>query len=600
MGGLPDAAPRRRARLWKALGPTWAVRRMSMTRPNNGRIAALAVSALALGIAAIANPAEAASPLPAEGSSAMVVTEQHLATDVGATILKQGGNAIDAAVAVGYALAVVHPCCGNIGGGGFMTIHLADGSDHFINFREIAPAAATESMYLDAKGEVVPRLSLDGYKAVGVPGSVLGLETARERFGTMARKDLIQPAIRLAEDGFVLDHGDYVLRQPWPEVFRREPNVAAIFLKDGKPFEAGERLVQSDLAATLKAIAAGGAEAFYKGSIADAVVAASEANGGILSKADFANYKVTFGEPIRCSYRDYALITSPPPSSGGITLCLILNILESYPLAEAGFHSAAQVHLMVEAMRHAYVDRNTYLGDPAFVKNPVERLLSKDYAKQIRSRIDPLRATASRDVAPGVEPHEGTNTTHYSLVDRAGNAVSVTYTVNTPFGAKVIAGNTGFFLNNEMDDFTSKPGAANVFGLVQGKANAIQPGKRPLSSMTPTIVMKGGKVAMVVGGQGGPRIITLTLETILNVIDHGMTVQEAVDAPRLHHQWLPDEIAVEPRTFTLDTARALEAMGYKIVEQRPWGSAEAILVTPDRLYGANDSRSAAGSAAGLN
>jgi gamma-glutamyltranspeptidase/glutathione hydrolase len=569
------------------------IRAATLSRP-----AAVAIAA-ALAFGHWAPPALGASPPPVEGKAGMVVTAQHLASEVGAAILSEGGNAVDAAVAIGYALAVVHPCCGNLGGGGFMTVHLAEGGDHFVDFRETAPAAASETMYLDAKGEVVPRRSLDGYLAVGVPGSVLGLETARERFGTMARRALIEPAIRLAEAGFVLDRGDTDLLQAKTQAFQTQPNVAAIFLKDGKAYQPGDRLVQSDLARSLRLIADSGPHAFYGGPIADAIVAASRSGGGILAMADFAAYRVGVGEPISCSYRGYRLITAPPPSSGGTTLCLILNILEGYDLAQSGFHSAAEVHLMVEAMRHAFLDRNTYLGDPAFVRNPLERLLSKDYAQAIRRRIDPDQATPSAELAPGTPPHEGSNTTHYSVVDRAGNAVAVTYTINAGFGAGVIAGDTGFFLNDEMDDFTSKPGVPNLFGLVQGKANAIQPGKRPLSSMTPTVITKDGRLAMVTGSPGGSRIITITLETILNVIDHGMTIQEAVDAPRIHHQWLPDEIAIEPRAFTLDTQRLLTAMGYKIAQQRPWGSAESILAGTDRLYGANDSRSPAGRALGV-
>ncbi|HWK48138.1 MAG TPA: gamma-glutamyltransferase [Stellaceae bacterium] len=578
---------------------------------------------LSLGLLAIIpTRALAISEPPVKAAHGMVVSSQHLASEVGVEILQAGGNAVDAAVAVGYALAVVNPCCGNIGGGGFMTLHLADGRDVFLNFRETAPGAATETMYLDAAGNVVPKLSLQGYLAVGVPGTVLGLDTALRRYGTMPRTAVMAPAIRLARDGFVLAPGDVDILATATADFAQQPNVAAAFLHDGERFRPGERQVQTDLAQTLDLIARQGPDAFYKGPIADAIVAASQAHGGILSKADFEAYTVTETAPIRCSYRGYDFITAPPPSSGGTTMCEIMNILEGYPMSELGFHSAQGVHLMVEAMRHAYVDRNTYLGDPAFVRNPLDRLLSKGYADEIRAKIDPARATASRDVAPGTPPHEGTDTTHYSIVDQAGNAVSVTYTVNALFGAKVIAGNTGFFLNDEMDDFTVKPGVPNLFGLVQGKANSIAPGKRPLSSMSPTVVTKDGHTVMVVGSPGGSRIITITLETVLNVIDYGMTIQEAVDAPRIHHQWLPDTIAVERFALSADTRRALEAMGYTITEQTPWGAAEAILIgdttgskpaetatsgndamlggaaQPGMLYGANDNRRPAGKAVG--
>ena len=324
-----------------------------------------------------------------------------------------------------------------------------------------------------------------------------------------------------------------------------------------------------------------GPDAFYKGAIADQIVAASSANGGILTKQDFASYTVTEDKPVRCNYRGYELISAPPPSSGGTAICEILNILEGYPLAEMGFHSSQSVHVMVEAMRHAFVDRNFLLGDPAFVTNPLERLLSEDYAAEIRAKIDPAKASTSKDVQPGIAPHEGTETTHYSIVDHQGNAVSVTYTINALFGAKVIAGDTGFFLNDEMDDFTVKPGVPNLFGLVQGKTNAIAPGKRPLSSMSPTIVIKDGKTFMVFGSPGGSRIITIGVQVFLNVVEHGMTIQEAVNAPRIHHQWLPDQVTAEPLALSPDTKVNLEAMGYKIVEQSPWGAAEAILIGPE-------------------
>ena len=552
----------------------------------------------------------------------MVVTAQHLASGVGTEILKAGGNAIDAAVAVGYALAVVLPCCGNLGGGGFATLHLADGKDVFVNFREKAPLAASETMYLDAVGALVPDLSLRGYKAVAVPGSVLGLDTMLARYGTMKRETVMAPAIRLADEGFVLTQGDADILAGATKAFLAEPNVAAIFLNNGRPWQTGERLVQKDLAATLKAIARDGPDAFYKGPIAEAVAAASAANGGILTTRDFATYTVAETQPVRCSYRGYDLVSAPPPSSGGTTLCLILNILEGYPMRELGFHSAAGLQLQIEAMRHAYVDRNFALGDPDFVANPLDRLLSKDYAAEIRAKIVPGKAGTSKDVAPGVPPHEGTETTHYSIVDKDGNAVAVTYTINANFGARVIAGNTGFFLNDEMDDFTTKPAAANFFGLVQGRKNSIQPGKRPLSSMSPTIVARDGKTFMVIGSPGGSRIITITLEALMNVVDYDLDPQEAIDAPRFHHQWLPDEVYVEPMALSPDTRKMLTDMGYKITEQSAWGAAAGILVMPAAappapdapkpppnpmasgrmkpglLYGANDNRRPAGAAIG--
>jgi gamma-glutamyltranspeptidase / glutathione hydrolase len=561
----------------------------------------------------------AVSPQPVTGDKAMVVTSQHIASEVGKQILLDGGNAVDAAVAVGYALAVTNPCCGNIGGGGFATLHLADGRDIFLNFREKAPGAATQNMFLDAKGEVVPDLSLKGYLAAGVPGSVLGLETLLKKYGTMPREKVMAPAIKLAQDGFILNQGDADILATGSKAFAGQPNVASVFLHNGQPWKAGDLFIQKNLAATLSSISKNGSDAFYKGEIADAVAAASQANGGILTKQDFEQYTVSEETPIKCSYRGYNLISAPPPSSGGVAICEILNILQGYPMGELGFHSAAGVHYMTEAMRHAFVDRNFQLGDPDFVKNPIDHLLADSYAESIRQKIQPNIATPSKDVQPGVAPHEGTQTTHYSIVDPAGNAVSVTYTINALFGAKVIAGDTGFFLNDEMDDFTIKPGVPNLFGLVQGTTNIIAPGKRPLSSMSPTIVTKDGKTFMVLGSPGGSRIITIVLETIMNVVDYGMNIQEAVDAPRVHHQWLPDQIAVEPFALSPDTALILENMGHKIEQQSPWGAAEAILIgppksteassgndamaksapVPGRLYGAHDSRRPAGLAVGF-
>jgi gamma-glutamyltranspeptidase/glutathione hydrolase len=557
--------------------------------------------------------AHAASPPALESSAGMVVTAQHLASDVGADILRRGGNAVDAAVAVGYALAVTHPCCGNLGGGGFMTIHLADGRNTFINFREKAPLAARSDMFLDARGNPVSETSLDGHLAVGVPGTVLGLDTALREYGTLPLPTLMAASIRLAQDGFILTRGDIDVLDEGVAKFREQPNVAAIFLNQGRPFEPGERLVQKNLAATLRAINEGGPKVFYQGPIAEAVSAASRAHGGLLTREDFAAYTVTESAPISCAYRGYTVLSAPPPSSGGVTLCEMLQVLQAYPLKALGFHSSESLHVMTEAMRHAYRDRNTYLGDPAFIDNPIARLLSMRHAEGIRAQIQPHRATPSTALGEAAAQEKAT-TTHYSIVDGKGNAVSVTYTINDDFGAKVIAGDTGFFLNDEMDDFTAKPGSANLFGLVQGKANAIAPGKRPLSSMTPTIVLKDGKPVLVVGAPGGSRIITTVLEIILNVIDHGMTVQEAVDAPRVHHQWLPDTLAGEPFAFSADTAVALTRMGYRIDALEPWGTGNAAEVIgvapadateakalgfprPGIFYGATDSRAPAGSAA---
>ena len=566
-------------------------------------------------------PAIAASRPAVESAGGMVVSAQHLATAAGVDMLRAGGNAIDAAVAVGYALAVVNPCCGNIGGGGFMTLRLADGRTTFLDFRETAPAAATRDMYLDAAGEVIRGASLVGWRAVGVPGTVAGLDAALAQYGSLSRAQVMAPALRLARDGFLLVRGDTDILDAAAARLKREATVARIFLRpDGSPFQPGDRLVQSELARTLQAISDDGPDAFYRGRIPDAVAAASHAGGGILTAADFAAYRIREMAPLTCTYRGWTVVSAPPPSSGGTTICQTLAILEGWDLRAAGFNSARSVHLMAEAMRHAFLDRNTHLGDPAFVTNPLERLLSRDYAAALRARIDPDRATASRDLTPGTAPHEKPETTHYSVADTQGNAVAVTYTINGGFGAGVIAADTGFLLNNEMDDFTSKPGVPNLFGLVQGQANAIAPGKRPLSSMAPTLLLRDGQLHAVLGSPGGARIISITLQTILNLIDHGMELQEAVNAPRIHHQWLPDELFAETRALSPDTRRLLEAMGHKVTEQTPWGAVGAIArprvaapaaaaptlsdaalsgrMRPGFFYGANDDRRPAGLAAG--
>lgn len=552
----------------------------------------------------------AASPAPAKGEHGMVVTAQHLASEVGVEVLKKGGNAVDAAVAVGYALAVVYPNAGNIGGGGFMTIRFADGKSTFLDFRERAPLAATKTMYLDKDGNPVKGASLDGYLAVGVPGSVAGFETAREKYGTLSRQDLMAPAIAYAKDGFVLDQGDAASFAGNAQRLAKDPAAAAAFLKpDGKPYGIGERLTQPDLAASLSAISEKGPDAFYKGAIADAIVKASGAKGGILAKQDFEQYAVRELKPVTCTYRGYEITSSPPPSSGGVIICEILNVLEGYPLSYLGAGSAETVHVMVEAMRHAYVDRNSALGDPDFVDNPVSKLLDKSYARDIRDKIDPFRAGVSQDLMPKGFG-ESKETTHYSIIDKDGNAVAVTYTLNGSFGAGVVADGTGILLNNEMDDFTQKPGVPNLYGLVQGEANAIQPKKTPLSSMSPTIVAKDGKPFMVIGSPGGSRIITITLEAIVNVIDHGMNIQEAIDAPRIHHQWLPDKVYVEPFGLSPDTERLLAGMGYHLdLGEQGWGQAAGILVGGKslaeiekgggaRYNGAIDSRAASGEALG--
>ena len=579
----------------------------------------LSVIKIALAICLVF-PAQAASLPATESQHGMVVSAQHLAAEAGLNILKQGGNAIDAAVAMGYAEAVTNPCCGNLGGGGFMVAHLADGRSVFMNFREMAPAAASADMYLDPAGNPVKSASLIGWKSVATPGTVAGLDAALTKYGTMSRSVVMAPAIALAQDGFVLTRGDTDILAKGTGKFQQDPAAAAIFLhKDGTPFEPGERLRQPALGATLAAIAEHGPAAFYQGTIPAGIESASRAGGGVIAAADFAAYRPTESAPLSCEYRGFTVLSAPPPSSGGATLCEILTVLRPYDLRAAGFASARTVHLMTEAMRHAYLDRNTFLGDPAFVKTPLDWLLSEQHAADIRAKIGD-RATPSATLPPGSAPHERPETTHYSVIDSKGNAVALTYTINGLFGAGVVAPGAGFLLNDEMDDFTVKPGAPNLFGLVQGVANAIAPGKRPLSSMTPTIVLRNGKPVLVLGSPGGSRIITIVLQVLTNIVDHGMAPQQAVDAPRIHHQWLPDTIFAEPFALSADTKAALEAMGYTIREQTPWGAAALIVVGPGAasktaessgndaalsggtrpgwLYGANDPRRPAGAAIG--
>ena len=552
--------------------------------------------------------AQAASVAPVAAEHGMVVSAHNLATDVGVDVLRKGGNAVDAAVAVAYALAVVYPAAGNLGGGGFMTISMADGRKTFIDFREKAPLAATAGMYQDAQGNVIPGLSSEGHLAVGVPGTVSGMELARNKYGSMKRQALIAPAIRLAGAGFTLSQGDVELLETSTEQFRKDAPTAAIFLNHGVPYSAGQKLVQRDLAKTLTAISERGADGFYKGAVGRAIVASSKNGKGIITQADLDQYAPREMAPIECSYRGMQIISAPPPSSGGVVICEMLNILEGYPLKEWGFRSARAVHVQIEAMRRAYIDRNNFLGDPDFVSNPVGHLLDKNYAATVRNSISMSKAGVSAELQPGVAGHEGTNTTHYSIVDRDGNAVSVTYTLNNWFGAQVTAAHTGVLLNDEMDDFTAKPGVANMYGLVQGEANAIAPGKRPLSSMTPTIVRRDGKLLMVLGTPGGSRIPTTVFHTLINVIDYGMDIQEAVDAPRFHMQWMPDQTFVERFALSPDTQAMLGSMGHHFVDARASNQVDAILagapsldgkpVAGNRFYGANDPRGHTGLAAG--
>jgi gamma-glutamyltranspeptidase/glutathione hydrolase len=563
----------------------------------------------------------AATAPSVEGTQGMVVTSQALASKIGLDILRQGGNAIDAAVAIGYAEAVTNPCCGNIGGGGFMTIHLASGQNIFINFREKAPLVAHPNLYLDREGSLIKNSSLYGYLAAAIPGTVMGLDKALTGYGTLSREKVMNPAIRLARDGFVLTRGDTDILEAGASHLSQDPIASKIFFhKDGTVLSPGEKLIQLDLAQTLSLIAQFGPSVFYEGSIAEKIIGASQSHGGLFTQEDFSSYKISESEPLTCFYRGYEILTAKPPSSGGVTLCETLKILEGYKVKDSGFHSAASIHLLVEALRYAYHDRNLYLGDPDFVQNPVDQLLSNAYIDFIRQHLDPLKASPvySSDIQ-GLSP-EKNETTHYSVLDKSGNAVSVTYTINGLFGANVIPPDTGILLNDEMDDFAVKPNSPNLYGLIQGKANQIESGKRPLSSMAPTIVMKNGKVVMVLGSPGGSRIITIVLQVIMNMIDYGMSPSEAVSAPRIHYQAMPDEIYTEPYGLSADTIQLLQGMGHKIVEQTPWGAAEVIVVAepqlqsqktssgndamvsgkmrPGLIYGENDPRRPAGMAIG--
>jgi gamma-glutamyltranspeptidase/glutathione hydrolase len=556
----------------------------------------------------LVSDAHAASERPVAAERGMVVSAQHLATEIGVDILKRGGNAVDAAVAVGYGLAVVYPAAGNLGGGGFMTVLFADGRKTFLDFREKAPHAASRDMYLDKDRNVIKGLTTTGWLAVGVPGTVSGLEYARKKYGTMTRSALIDPAIRLAERGFVLEQGDVAMFASQAEDLKKFPAIADVFLDKGQPFATGQRLVQPELAGTLRLIRNRGVDGFYRGRTASAIVKASKAGGGIIAPEDLERYRTREFAPVECDYRGYHVISAPPPSSGGIAVCEMLNILEAYPLRELGWGSAQALHDEVEAMRHAFVDRNSLVGDPDFVSNPVRELTSKGYAAKIRDGIKPDKAGSSSELKPGVAPHEGTNTTHFSIIDAAGNAVSMTYTLNDWFGAKVVASGTGVVMNDEMDDFAPNPGLANSSGVIQGDANAIAPGKTPMSSMTPTIVTKDGKPVLILGTPGGARIITTVLQTILNVVDFGMNIQEAVDAPRVHHQWMPDNIKLEPFAVSPDTRRIMEGMGYQFEDSEPANHVDAIIVGApsldgkpvgrNRYFGANDPRGGTGSALG--
>ncbi|MBA3343775.1 MAG: gamma-glutamyltransferase [Gemmatimonadales bacterium] len=527
-----------------------------------------------------------------EGSKAMVVSGHPLASEVGRDILKQGGNAVDAAVAVGFALAVVHPEAGNIGGGGFMIIRDRVGPVQALDYRETAPGRATRDMYLDAAGEPTER-SVTGHLAAGVPGAVAGLTEAHRRLGRLTLDAVIAPAIELARDGFEVD--DYRSESIAEDSARLAlfPASRASFLPDGKRPEPGSRLRQPDLAATLESVRRAGAAGFYRGRVADLIVAEMQRGGGIISHADLAGYRAIWRAPITIAYRGHTIYSMPPASSGGVTMGQILNIMEGYAPVPP-FGSPALLHREAEAMRRAFTDRNTYLGDPAFVRNPLDRLLSKEYAARLRAEIAE-RASPTPKFDPTGE--SGASTTHYSVVDSEGNAVSTTTTLNNSYGSAVTVTGAGFLLNDEMDDFATAPGKPNLYGLVQGEANAIAPGKRMLSAMTPSIVLDpSGQLLLVVGTPGGPRIITMVYHVISNVIDHRMELADAVTAPRMHHQALPDSLQVELEGFSPATLDSLRGRGHGIASRGYWGDVEAIMRTEDGWQGVSDPRRGGGGA----
>ncbi|WP_048767350.1 gamma-glutamyltransferase [Oligella urethralis] len=536
---------------------------------------------------------------PIEATNGMVATEQNLASQVGLEILKKGGNAVDAAVAIGFSLAVSLPNAGNIGGGGFMLVHDAkSGKTIALDFREKAPAAASETMYQDEHGEIIPRKSWYTHQAIGVPGTVAGLTKALEQWGSLPLAEVMQPAIELAEKGYEVSPTMAKLLQVEKDNLGKWPTTKAIFFNGEEPLTTGDTLVQKNLANSLKLIANEGADAFYKGAIADEIVRDQQAHDGLITKEDLANYEAVEREVVRGDYRGYEIVSMPLPSSGGIHIVQMLNALEHIPIKESGVNSAKTISLIAETMKRAYADRSEYLGDSDFVKVPTKQLTSKDYAKSIAETVLEGNITPAQEIKPGdLTPYESDQTTHYSVVDKEGNAVAVTYTLNLNFGSGIVAGNTGILMNNEMDDFSSKPGVPNAFGLIGGKANAIEPNKRPLSSMSPTMVLKDGKPWLVTGSPGGARIITTVLQQIINAVDFGMNPAAATNTPRFHHQWLPDELRLE-LGFSPDTVQLLEDAGYKVSIKPSMGRTQTIQIIDGTMYGYSDPRNPDGAALG--
>ncbi|MGZ5871118.1 MAG: gamma-glutamyltransferase [Bradyrhizobium sp.] len=546
-------------------------------------------------------PAAVDTTHPVFAEHGMVVAQEKTAARIGADILRRGGNAIDAAVATGFAMAVTYPRAGNLGGGGFMIVHSAERhEDVAIDYRETAPAATTPGIFLGSDGKPDTAKSRDSALGIGIPGTPAGLALALEKYGSgkFTLAELLKPAIDLARNGFLIADDSAVTLPDWHRRLARWPSAAKIFSRaDGTSLREGDTLIQTDLAATLSAIATQGPRGFYEGPVAEKLVKAIGTAGGIMTLDDLKSYQPVIRAPVRGNYRGYDIVSMPQPSSGGVVLVETLNILEGFPMSDMKQGSAPSLHVMIEAMKRGYADRARYLGDPAFVSAPVATLVTKEYAARQRAGIDLDHATPWTDALSAVPPREGSNTTHFSVVDSIGNAVSNTYTLNFSYGVGLVAEGTGVLLNNELDDFTAAPGASNAYGLVGFEANLPGPGKRPLSSMSPTIVLKDGKPVLVTGSPGGSRIISTVLQVIVNVLDYHMDVAAAVAAPRLHHQWLPDEVRIE-HGFADDTLDALRAKGHRVIEPMGQTSANSIAVAPNGLQGAPDPRTRGADAAG--
>jgi gamma-glutamyltranspeptidase/glutathione hydrolase len=537
----------------------------------------------------------AESPEPVRGKNGMVVSAHSLASEVGVNILKSGGNAVDAAVAVGFALAVVHPSAGNLGGGGFMVIHQKDGTQTTFDYREKAPASTHKNIYLDENGKYDPKLSTQGWSSSGVPGSVAGMLAALNKYGTMSIEEIIESAVQLAERGFIMDYRMVDFVNAYNKRFNQYPSSKKIFTKNGEKFNEGDKLTQKDLAETLKRIKDRGREGFYEGQTAKLIAEQAKENGGYISLEDLKNYYPVEREPVKGNYRGYEIVSMAPPSSGGIALIQTLNILENFDIKKNDWGSSNFVHRFVEALKYVYADRSEHLGDEDFYPVPKKWLTSKEYAKEIFEGIIE-EAVASEKIKPGIDPNlkkESLETTHYSVIDKFGNAVSVTTTINSTFGNKIVVEGAGFLMNNEMDDFSAKPGEPNQFGLLGSEANSIQPGKRMLSSMTPTIVLKNGNPFIIIGSPGGSRIITTVIQVVLNVIDFEMDIQTAINMPRIHHQWYPDEIYYEKFALNNDAINALNKRGHKFGKITKIGRAQGILIDNENkiFWGAADPRS---------